>query len=46
MTMGDTELVHFHEATPGREAEVARVMAECPDYYQAVQGRLAGPGRS
>lgn len=41
--MGAIELVQFREATPEREAEVARVMAECPDYYQAVQGRLAGP---
>jgi len=43
VTTVETELVHFREATPGREAEVARVMAECPDYYQAVQGRTAGP---
>ena len=40
---GAVELVEFREATPAREAEVARVMAECPDYYQAVQGRPAGP---
>jgi len=43
VTTGDIDLVQFREGTPAREAEVARVMAECADYYQAVQGRQAGP---
>lgn len=43
MTVSAIELVQFREATAGQRAEVARVMAECGDYYQAVQGRVAGP---